>query len=71
MTAIDLRQTIEAVLASVPFSPPVTLAYCSTVMCELKRQLPDGIYDVYSRGADFVVAARCGGAKYEFAVRIG
>ncbi len=62
----DLRVAIETALGSVPFTPPVSIAYCEAVRDILIQLVPGAAIDVYHRNRDLVVRAAYDGAvRYE------
>lgn len=70
MTHAEVRSHVEAVLGSVPFMPPVTVAYCTTVRDELRKRLPDAKLEAYHRIRELVVGARQGAVEFELVVRL-
>lgn len=59
MTTLELETVIETAIGVVPFDPPVTVAFCTTVRDELRKALPEGAsLDVYHQHTKLVAEAR-------------
>lgn len=71
MTVAELRVAVESVLGTVPFSPPVSIAYCQSVVDALHTAVPGAKVEAYHRIKDLVVEARLGKAEYKLVVPLG
>lgn len=60
MTHAEIQELVEGALATVPFNPPVDVAYCTAVRDELRKALPKATLEVFHRHREFVVDVRIG-----------
>jgi hypothetical protein len=65
-TVAQLHTAIEAALGSVPFTPPLNVAYTASVKVELARRVPGAVLDVYFTPAKLIVEARSGRTEHKF-----
>lgn len=59
-TQMQMRTAIETALATVPFSPPMSMAYCENLRDALRPALPGCLLEVCVRGNSLDVGAWCG-----------
>lgn len=70
MTDADLRTAIEATLGSVPYTPPLSVAYTEAVKDDLAKRTPGATLDVYFTPSRFQVEARLGDARSIYSLNL-
>jgi len=67
----QLYEAVQATLASVVFTPPMSISFTGVVKVELAKRLPGAVLDVYFTPTRFIVEARSDAKVYKLELQTG